>query len=202
MPSTVANLLDRSGLELFGIVPWGILPKARNSGIYIVSLSPSEHENRGTFDNAPISIERIEYWLARVPTIELDGIVGPDVRQVAERLSEFWLPDESIVYIGMTERPLRNRIRQYYSTDLGDRKPHAGGHWIKTLSNLSKAFVYFAECHSPDQMESRLIQLFIDGVSSSTRSNLRDPLHPFPFANLEYPKGRIKIHCIGKSKLS
>ena len=115
-------------------------------------------------------------------------------------LSEFWLSDESTLYIGKTSS-LRNRVRGYYKTPLGDRRPHAGGHWIKTLSLLSETFVYYAESPDPEHAESRLIQAFVTRVSSSTKHRLRDAEHPFPFANLEFPRGNRKDHGIAKSKL-
>ena len=133
--------------------------------------------------------------------IGLDGHAHPKAEAIAERLSEFWLSDENVVYIGKTDakRGLAGRLHDYYRTALGNCGPHRGGHWIKTLKNMDSLHIYFAECAVPAQVEGILLKLFIEGVSESTRSALRDPDHPFPFANLEYPKGIKKAHCIGKS---
>jgi hypothetical protein len=151
--------------------------------------------------SAPISVDLVDQWVRRVPTIELDGALGVTALDIVSRLSEFWLPDESILYIGMTTAALGSRIRQYYNTLLGDRTPHAGGHWLKTLGTLSELYLYHAACDAPNYREDQLIGHFISNVSSETKRTLRDPKHPFPFANLEYPKGTRKAHGIEKSKL-
>src|SRR5262245_51227108 len=76
----------------------------------------------------------IQKWISRVPTMELDRSKAT-VLGVTARLSKFWLADESILYIGKAT-PLRSRIDAYYRTPLGDRGPHAGGHWLKTRRGL------------------------------------------------------------------
>jgi hypothetical protein len=201
MPSTVIDLLREAGIELTGKVRWGETPKCSMPGIYIVSMSASEHENRCTLDWAPISLDKIKCWIDKVRTFELDGAKQPAPDQITERLSGFWLPDESIVYIGQTTAKLGKRVRQYYKTKLGDKRPHAGGHWIKTLSNLSEMYVYYAACSDPHEKEDALMKIFIDSVSKKTLAILRDPYHPFPFANLEDANGNRKRHGLGKTKL-
>ena len=79
------------------------------------------------------------------------------------------------------------------------------GHWIKTLSVLQETYVYFAETPSAEEaaeMESQLIKAYISKVSTNAKQKLRDPSHPFPFANLEFPKGTRKAHGISKAKLT
>lgn len=139
-------------------------------------------------------------WIHRVPMLTLDGGRAPSADALTRRLGEFWLPDESVLYVGQTSTSLRQRIRQYYRTPLGDRRPHAGGHWIKTLSTLAETLVYYAESADPRTAESRLLQAFVDQVSASTKQALRDPNRPFPFANLEFPQGNRKQHGIANSK--
>jgi len=199
MPSSVQSLLDNSDLSLTGNCKWGESPKSRRSGVYLVSLSPSAYTNEGILGQAPVSTENVKAWITRVPEIELDGKTMKSPEPIIARLSGFWLPDESILYIGMTMQPLSKRIGQYYRTDLGKRAPHAGGHWTKTLSILDELVVYYADCDNPDEVEDDLIETFIEHVSEESKSNLHDPRRPFPFANLAYPKGNIKAHGLGKT---
>lgn len=201
MPSTVARLLKKAGLQLNGKVNWGEIVTCDSPGVYIVSLSPKPDQNFGTLSEAPISEKQLEFWIKKVPAIEIDGKVNPSVNELKIRLSPFWLPDESILYIGMTTATLRKRVRQYYRTELGERKPHAGGHWLKTLTNLEVLYVFFSACNVPKTREDDLLGEFVRNVSSNTLSILRDPTHPFPFANLEYPEGTRKNHGVRKSKL-
>jgi hypothetical protein len=200
MPTTVSQLFCSSKINLTGRVKWGERVPSRETGVYVVSLSADSTLNAGILASAPISLEAILLWISRVPKIELDGLRDPEPEAIAKRLSEFWLPDENIVYIGMTDAKLVDRVGEYYATELGDRSPHAGGHWIKTLSNLKSLYIYFAECSMSEIAEGLLIKTFINGVSDATRSGLLDPKRPFPFANLAYPKGNRKKHGIGKSK--
>ncbi len=201
MPSTVIQLLTSGGAELSGKIQWGQDCKSYSPGIYIVSTSEDENQNKGTLPKAPISLEMVKFWINKVSTIELDHVKNPRPESICDRLSEFWLPDENILYIGRTTAKLGQRLEQYYDTELGDRSPHAGGHWIKTLSNLNEFYVYYAECAEPRRIEGNLMEFFIRDVSKTTLSRLRDAKRPFPFANLEYPKGNRKLHGIGKSRL-
>lgn len=200
MPSTVSDLFEGAGLRLSGKVNWGQDFRSNESGVYIVSMSNDANKEANVLPAAPISLEMIKYWLDKISTFELDGQRYPEPEPVKKRLSEFWLPDENILYIGMTTAKLGRRVHQYYTTELGEKRPHAGGHWIKTLSNLDQLYIYYAECSLPDFKEDELMELFIDNISSDTLQMLRDPDHPFPFANLEYPRGNRKLHGIWKSK--
>ena len=200
MPSTVSDLFEAVSLERTGIVPWLDSVPSNEPGVYIVSLSPEFYLNGRVFKQAPIDPAAISKWIGRVPRLELDKSPGPPPDELMKRIGEFWLPDESVLYIGQTTSSLRKRVRQYLKTPLGDRKPHAGGHWIKTLSILNETFVHFAKSPDPKGVEQELLQAFVDRVSRKTRNGLRDPERPFPFANLEFPPGNRKRHGIGKSK--
>lgn len=203
MPSTVNQLLKTVNIDLKGKVKWGEKVYSNSQGVYIVSLSNEPDKNLGLLKQAPISIDIVKFWLSKVKTFELDNQKTPSCDSVAERISKFWLPDENILYIGMTTTPLKTRISAYYSTELGERKPHAGGHWLKILSNINDLYVYYSECVSPPKLlEDKMLELFVNNVSDSSKNILYDKIRTFPFANLEYPKGNKKFHGIGKCKLS
>jgi hypothetical protein len=124
----------------------------------------------------------------------------PTEFDLSRRLASFWLPDETVLYIGLAGTSLRSRINQYYRTPLGARRPHAGGWFLKTLSILPELFVHFARTTTPKESEGRLLGAFVQGISASTRSSLFDSQHPFPFANLEWPAGIRKLHGITGAK--
>jgi len=147
------------------------------------------------YPEAPISRDAVADWISYVPTLLLDKR-RPTPETLAQRLSSFWLPDETVLYIGKAARSLKVGVGQYYRTRLGDRKPHAGGCWLKTLSILDQLTVFWACTEHPEQAEANLLSLFTGGVSHDTKSILRDSEHCFPFANLEYPKGTTKAHGI------
>jgi hypothetical protein len=204
MPTSVLQLLFSANIGLTGNVRWGQAVESNATGVYIVSLSADPALNSGILKEGPISIETVRTWISNVPTIELDGRPNPKPEAIAERLSKFWLSDENVLYIGKTNANsgLSSRLQAYYSSDLGKRGPHRGGHWIKTLENLGSLRVYFAECALPEEIETTLLKSFINGVSENTRSTFFDRKHPFPFANLEYREGHTKVrktHGIDKS---
>ena len=201
MATTVSDLFHNAGLAFDGPVRWSHPVKNGSPGVYIVSTSSDPTRHLGLEPSPPISVDLVSGWIRRVPSIELDGTRGCTAADLAARLADFWLSDESILYIGMTTARVRTRVNQYYKTPLGDRRPHAGGHWLKTLSNLSELFLYHAVSESPRSKEGQLLGYFVSNVATETRTQLRDPEHPFPFANLEYPPGTRKAHGIGKSKL-
>ena len=200
MPSTVSELLHSASLKLGGVVWWSTPVPTRMPGVYVVSLSPDPGQNNGVVATAPINWDIVAEWIARVPTLELDGERGPDPGRLARRIGAFWLADENVLYIRKATS-LRSRVGDYYRTPLGDRRPHAGGHWIKTLSLLNETRVYFAEASDPPDAEARLMKAFIAGVSQIATRQVRDPSRPFPFANLEFPRGNIKNHGLSKSKI-
>ena len=192
--SSIADLLKQVGLQWTGVVQWGEPVPSLKQGVYLLSLASRCDQNPVITGDAPVDRREVAGWLARVPSFKLDGRSEPSPDDVVQRLGEFWLRDESILYIGKTDRALRKRVNEYYGTNLGNRSPHRGGHWIKTLSVLHDTFVHYAETPRPEESEGDLLRAFIAGVRSSARETLRDPERPFPFANLEFPKGVRKKH--------
>lgn len=205
MPISVTDLIKETGLTISGLdtVQWGNKAKSSKVGVYIISTSQNPTLNENLFSSAPIDNDILKFWLNKVNTLQIDGKVSPTVSQLRERLNQFWLPDENILYIGQTEssKGIAGRVDQFYRTELGERKPHAGGHWIKTLAILNQLFVHYFPDETPTQTEENLLRAFVRQVSSQTLGNLKDRSLPIPFANLELEKGNRKNHGITKSKL-
>jgi hypothetical protein len=171
-------------------------------GIYFISTSKDPNSVSQLFENAPIDENILKFWINKVRTIQVDGVPAT-VQNLKKRLESFWLPDENIIYIGQTEsgRGLKGRVYQYYNTELGERKPHAGGHWIKTLKILNQLYVHYIPCQKPEEKEKEIMRIFVSQVSEETKAKLYDSYLPLPFANLELERGNRKNHGISKSKL-
>ena len=135
------------------------------------------------------------------PVVVIGAIDGKAAtpEALARRVERFWLPDEPVLYIGKATS-LSGRISQYYTTALGARSPHAGGWFLKLLSMVDEIYVHYVTSQEPEQTEHAMLEGFCAGVSAATRAALHDPDHPFPFANLEWPRGTRKKHgfSIGK----
>jgi hypothetical protein len=195
MPATVADLLAAAGLELAGSVRWGTRLGASYPGVYLVALDASPETCSATLGEAPISTARVAELLRVRPELRLDGS-RPTAAVLAERLAGCWLPDETVLYIGLAGTSLQRRVGQYYTTALGARRPHAGGWFLKTLSNLDELTVHYAAAADPVAAERHLFEEFIDGVDRAGCDALHDPTCPYPFANLVGPTGVRKAHGI------
>ena len=205
MPTTVNQLSDSYNLPFAKRVKWNERISTQDEGVYIVSLSEESGKNNGIQKNPPISRDIIRKWIKKVDGFEIDKIKTFDTGKVIERLSQFWLPDENILYIGKAPRRssgkgIGNRIREYYKTKYGEKRPHAGGHWLKSLIILDELFVYYTTCENPGEIEEGMLRFFCNNVSDSTRSILRDKELLLPFANLQLRRGQVKNHGLGKMK--
>ncbi|MGH2511254.1 MAG: transcription elongation factor GreA [Candidatus Limnocylindrales bacterium] len=183
-----AELLRSVGLLADGPVRWGSPVRATGPGIYLVELA-------APLKAAPIDHTALGLWLERVPGLTLDG-VRPTPRDLANRLAEFWLPDETVVYVGMTNVSVGGRVGALVNTPLGDRRPHAGGHWLKTLAVLADTRVWWAATAAPEEYEDALLSAFAQGVSADTRAALRDAGVVLPFANLQTVTNERRQHGI------
>lgn len=173
---TVKQLFGHIGIQNFKCVEWGRTFMCSTPGLYIISTSGSpDKETVNTASEPCFSDESINNWIKRLPDFTIDGVrPTPDI--VKSRLKKFWLPSENVVYIGQTGTDLGKRVNAYYRTPLGDKRPHSGGQWIKTLENIDRLFVYYASVPSKTEarnLESRLLAFF----ESETGM--------LPFANLE-----------------
>lgn len=163
-------------------------------GVYVVSLAESP-DAVVTQTICPLSTTAAQELLDARPELLLYG-QRPSRDQLAERIASMWLPDETIVYVGLAGTSVAKRVRQYYNTPLGARKPHAGGWPLKTLANLDQLCVHYAACVSVDVAERTMLEAFLVGVSPSARAAACDPELPLPFANLTVPRGARKRHGI------
>ena len=136
-----------------------------------------------TFIQPPFDEGAIAKWLKMAPALTVDGRPGlADL--IRDRLAGYWLPEEQIIYIGKTHRLLKSRLDQFYRHLLGRRSPHCGGSWIKCLSVLPFARVYWKCCQEPARDEQSLLQVFRDRVRQRCPQNYREPDWPLPFGNL------------------
>ncbi len=174
-----------------GPVAWGSAVRSSKPGVYVIELPNAP-------DTAPIDIGLIGNWLNQVPTLRLDG-ERPSGKELAARLASYWLPGESILYIGRSNASLGGRLNAYYRTPLGDPKPHAGGHWIKTLSTLGQARVWWAETDAAEEAELSLLEAFASSVDPEAVAGLPAGSPVLPFANLVLPTGERRPHGITRS---
>ena len=194
MPTTISEAFATVHLVREGIVSarWGTKPTTSEPGVYIVSLTESLDTYDGKLMEAPLAVAEFQRWLDVRPELTLDRI-RPTVEQLTDRVRRFWIPDEVILYIGLATS-LSTRLQAFYRTPIGARSPHSGGYFLKLVSNLNQLWVHYAQCPDPELAEDGMLRRFCEHVSQNSRRSLKDPAHPFPFANLEWPPGTRKAH--------
>jgi transcription elongation factor GreA len=181
-----AELLKTVGLLADGPVRWGSQVRSGRPGILIVELGePVTH--------APVDVSHCGKWAERVPTLLLDG-ERPDGRQLARRLASFWLPSQTVLYVVSTEKSLGARVGALYATELGSRRPHSGGNWLKTLRGLEGTRVWWAETDAVLEYEDGVLTAFAAEVPADEAAALHDASVVLPFANLATALGEKKRH--------
>ena len=193
VPLSAPALLREVGLLADGPLPWGRPVPGRSPGVFIVELP-------ATVPAAPIELTRVGKWLERVPGLRLDG-ARPTSRALAARLGSFWLPSQTVLYIGATPATISGRVAAMERTVLGDRRPFSGGHWLHTLRTLSSARVWWTPTEAVEEYEDALLAAFAATVPDAERAALPDRDVVLPFANLRRPTGERKATGLSGSLL-
>jgi hypothetical protein len=203
MATTVKQIFNKFGIHEFKKVKWGTTFNELKQGIYIVSTSDNPNLHLGICQTPQVNQNQINLWISKLPNFLIDN-VQVDSKSLINRLNSFWLPDESILYIGKAPsrkdgNGISNRVIEYFNTIIGNGGPHSGGQWIKILKQLDSFTVYYAECNDPADVENRMLEFFMKNVSEETKSLLFDKNLPLPFANIKF-KGNKK-HGIRNQRL-
>lgn len=197
--TSVAELFSHAGLVRAGSVPWGDAPTLSAPGVYLVSTF-EDHECDAGLEVPPLDSQAVGALLAVRPEASVDGAPATPV-SIAHRLRQMWPAGEPVVYVGLAGTSVSRRVRQFYSTEIGARAPHAGG-WPVKMLDASKLWVHFAVAPDPDLAERVMLERFVSGLGSDVRSSLIDPNLALPFANLTMPRGGRKKHGFSGVKAS
>jgi transcription elongation factor GreA len=176
-----------------GPTVWGRPVPAQGPGVFILELS-------APLASAPIELTRVGKWIERVGTLRLDG-ERPTSKALAARLASFWLPSQTVLYIGATEASVGRRVASIAATELGDRRPSSSGHWLKTLRSLDGVKVWWSLTDATEEYEDALLTAFADGVPPTERLSGPDGAI-LPFANLRRPTGERRSSGLTGSLLA
>ena len=188
MATTVRQLFNNVDILDFNQVKWGTLFKENKEGVYVVATSENPDKHLGISDLPNFDDQLINLWISKLPNFQIDGTTAT-LTTLKKRLTDFWFPDESVLYIG--KAPTRKngsgiskRVTEYFSTCIGDGGPHSGGQWIKVLKDLNTFTVYYGACDKPSVVENQMLNFFKSNVSKTSLANLYDKILPIPFANI------------------
>ena len=161
-----SEMMRELGLLVHGPAQWSKPTPSRSPGVFVVELP-------GAPETAPIDGHAVKRWIERVPTLTLGG-ERPSSQDLAGWLAGFWLPGEPILYVGRSARAISARLGAIYATPLGDSRPSAAGHWLRTLATLTALRVWWAETDAGEEYEDALLGLVA----------ARNPAPGLPFGNL------------------
>jgi transcription elongation factor GreA len=189
MPSSstgpgAAQLLRSVGLLADGPGVWGRPIAAQGPGVFVIEWG-------SPVATAPVDVSRVGKWIERVETLQLDG-ARPTGKSLAARIASFWVPSQSVVYIGSSEVSVARRVAAMATTELGARRPYAGGHWLQTLRGLDGARIWWSLTPATEEYEDALFDAFAASVSETELAALPDREVVLPFANLRRSDGRRK----------
>lgn len=174
---TAPALLRSLGLLADGPVRWGQPAMSRRPGILLVEMAAPA-------DVAPVAIEAIREWVQKAPGMTIDGRPA-DAGALADVLRAWWLPGQQVLYVGRSAKALGGRIAALNQTPLGDRKPHSGGHWLRTLTCLADLRIWWAETDAAEEAEDAAIAALAATVTATERAALPSGEPLLPWANLE-----------------
>lgn len=189
-PAGAAELFRAVGLRPDGPAVLGRPMRASGGGVYVIELPASR-------PTAPLDLARVHKWIERVPALRLDG-QEPTPKQLAARLNAFWLPSQTVLYVGATAGSIAGRVTALDRHVLGDRRPHAAAHWLKALA-VDGLRLWWAQTAAVEEYEDAILAAFAEGVPAAERAALHDPAVVLPFANLRTSAGGAKRHGIGRS---
>ncbi len=183
MPVEPSALFRAVGLTPDGPGRWGAPIRVGGPGVFVV-------EWPATLDRAPVDISAVGTWLARVPTLLVDG-ERPTGKGLAARLAAWWLPGETLVYVG-SARSIAKRVDGMARTPLGDARPNPGGQWLKALLGIGGARTWWAATDAAEEYEDALLEAFATAVPAVATAALPDASLVLPFANRRRPGGAVR----------
>jgi len=190
---SAASLLREIGLRPDGPVLWGRPLTTRAAGLYLVELPEP-------LPRPPIEFTRFGKWMERVPELRLDG-ERPTSKALAARIASLWLPSSGVLYAGATAGSLGGRVLALAHHVLGDRRPHADGHWLHLLLGMERARIWFAETDAPEEAFDAVLDAFGAAVGPSLPPGRPAGALILPWANLRRPTGERQVTGITGSVL-
>jgi transcription elongation factor GreA len=188
-----AALLREIGLRPDGPVLWNRPLTTRAPGLYLVELA-------APLPRPPIELTRVGKWIERVPGLRLDG-ARPTSKALVARLVSLWLPGSLVLYAGATGGSLGGRVLALAHHVLGDRRPHADGHWLHLLNGVERTRIWFAETDAPEEYLDALLDAFAASVGPALPPGRPAGTLVLPWANMRRPTGERQVHGITGSML-
>lgn len=187
MAIAISRLFSDFNLDFSKPIKWNQKFDARFNGVYVIARTCDPNTNVANSANFGISEKSFGEWITEATELTVEGKVCNGIESIKEHLSEFWNPNENILYIGQSSsrtNPIQKRVGQFYSHKLGKQGPHTGGYWLKLLDCLENTYVYYAEAENPRDMEFKMLMKYIEYSTGKSFYDLENIGKHLPFANL------------------
>ncbi len=193
-PRSAAALFRAVGLLADGPVLWGRPLPAVRSGVVVVELP----EPAGV--SAPLDPTRVGKWIERVPSLHLDGAI-PTTRRLVARLASYWIPGQTVLFVGFASTDLGRRVAALSKTPLGHRPPLPDAHWLLALRRPEILRIWWAGTDAPEEYADALLDAFAEGVPPAVAAALPEPDLVLPWATLRRPTGEARRHGLADDLL-
>ncbi len=180
------ELISGLGLLADGPVLWGAPLRSSRPGIFIVEIASPHAE-------LPVDHHALRTWLERVPALKLNGAT-PTPHELAADLRRWWLPGETVLFIGSTSKSLAGRASALSATAIGDRRPFGSAWRLRVLKDLAKLRLWWAVTEAPEEYADAAFNAFAAGVDPVWIERLPEPGLVLPYGNVEAPDGRKEAH--------
>jgi hypothetical protein len=197
MAVSIDQLFSTFHLNYTKPVKWKDDFQANYNGVYVIARTHDPYTKSSDNRDIKISNEAFTSWRNEAQNIQIDNSEHFEIDELTEYLSQFWNPQENILYIGQSSsktNPIRKRVKQFYTHKLGKKGPHTGGYWLKLLDCLPNTFVFYAEAKNPRDTEFKMLMKFIELSSGKSFYDLENIGRHLPFANLT--ADFVKKHAI------
>lgn len=100
--TTVTNIFNHFDLTIHGQVKWNTEIKSNRCGVYVIALT-DDRDKLITTEEPNFNDDAIKNWIELIKTSGKSLLVDETqatTHSIKQRLSQFWFPDETIVYIG------------------------------------------------------------------------------------------------------
>src|SRR5258708_4810431 len=103
MPTTVRQLFEAFQIMEFHHIKWGTPFIENGGGIYMISTIPTPEKHLGILEEPKFDEAQISKWINKFDDFKIDDSPASPTLLKA-RLCEFWLKDESILYVGKASK--------------------------------------------------------------------------------------------------
>lgn len=187
MAVSIHKLFSDFNLNYSKPIKWNEKFDAKFNGVYVIAKTNDPNTNITEHPKFGICEKSFGSWIKEATELKVNGKNQNGIDDITEHLTDFWNPNENILYIGQSSsktNPIQKRVGQFYSHKLGQKGPHTGGYWLKLLNCLENTFVYYAAAKNPRDTEFKMLMKYIEYSTGKSFYELKNIGNYLPFANL------------------